>query len=160
TVILLSATLNQAHRQALLGLPASSMAYPLITGAPKGAQAATEIAVPTAVSETVTVGLQPDDSLAIEEALLRAEPGPQVLWIENTVPEAQQRYLQLAARARQLGVECGLLHSRFTFDDRQAIEQKWVDAYGKAGWRDGVRQQHGRILVGTQVLEQSLDIDA
>jgi CRISPR-associated endonuclease/helicase Cas3 len=96
--------------------------------------------------------------LAIDEALERACQGQQVLWIENTVVEAQERYLDLAARAGELGISCGLLHSRFTVDDRQAIESHWVDLFGKAGWSR--RAEQGRILVGTQVLEQSLNIDA
>src|SRR5690625_2585369 len=80
--------------------------------------------------------------------------------IENTVDEAQQRYLDIAARAFGVGIDCGLLHSRFTVEDRQRIEDKWVRLYGKDGHLQGERQQRGRILVGTQVLEQSLDIDA
>jgi CRISPR-associated endonuclease/helicase Cas3 len=95
---------------------------------------------------------------AINEALDRAEQGQQVLWIENTVLEAQQHYRVLAARASEMGVSCGLLHSRYTPDDRQAIEDHWVNQFGKTGWQDRTKQ--GRILVGTQVLEQSLDIDA
>jgi len=81
-----------------------------------------------------------------------------VLWIENTVAEAQERYLDLAARASELGIACGLLHSRFIVDDRQTIETRWVSLFGKPGWPR--RAAQGRILVGTQVLEQSLDIDA
>lgn len=81
-----------------------------------------------------------------------------MLWIENTVQQAQERYLDLAARARELGVDCGLLHSRFTGADRQKIEDCWVSLFGKSGWEN--RRLQGRILVGTQVLEQSLDIDA
>ncbi|MFB8830508.1 hypothetical protein ACE0DR_16960 [Azotobacter sp. CWF10] len=81
-----------------------------------------------------------------------------MLWIENSVAEAQARYLDLAARAAELGIACGLLHSRFTADDRQRLEAHWVGLFGKDGWPQ--RRAHGRILVGTQVLEQSLDIDA
>jgi CRISPR-associated endonuclease/helicase Cas3 len=43
-------------------------------------------------------------------------------------------------------------------NDRARIEAHWVDAFGKPGWHQ--RGDRGRILVGTQVLEQSLDIDA
>lgn len=161
TVIILSATLTQERRQALLNTPTQSMAYPLITSLPHKTQKITEIAPPTTDSQhSVAVLLQENDPLAVEEALIRAEQGQQVLWIENTVNEAQERYLQLAARAQSLGIGCGLLHSRFTFTDRQAIESKWVNLFGKEGWIDNQRQQQGRILIGTQVLEQSLDIDA
>jgi CRISPR-associated endonuclease/helicase Cas3 len=42
--------------------------------------------------------------------------------------------------------------------DREENEKKWVELYGKDNAR--ARKWKGRILVGTQVLEQSLDIDA
>jgi CRISPR-associated endonuclease/helicase Cas3 len=99
-----------------------------------------------------------DEQRTMEEALMRAEQGQQVLWIENTVPEAQERYRQLAARCADMGVACGLMHSRFTAYDRQQIEELWVNLFGKLGWSKRVEQR--RLLIGTQVLEQSLDIDA
>jgi len=157
TVIVLSATLNQSRRSELLDSSVGSHAYPLVSAIPK-CGSLTEVAVPVDAERTVAIKLLPDDALACEEALLRAEQGQQVLWIENTVREAQQRYLDLAARAHDLGVECGLLHSRFTQQDRQTIEEKWVSLFGKEGASS--RGEKGRILVGTQVLEQSLDIDA
>src|SRR5690554_6515001 len=158
TVIILSATLNQERRQQIIDSETSSMAYPLITSLPQQAQAVTEVAIPKGESRQVQIKLQEDDELALEEALKCAEQGQQVLWIENTVKEAQERYIDLAARASELGVACGLLHSRFTLHDRHKIEERWVGLFGKPGWPQ--RQQQGRILVGTQVLEQSLDIDA
>jgi len=157
TVIILSATLNRERREQLLGCQLSSDAYPLITSVPQTSPV-NEISVPASASKQVSVRLLEEWHSAIEEALDRAAHGQQVLWIENTVLEAQQRYLDLAARATDLGVACGLLHSRYTLDDRQAIEDHWVNQFGKAGWK--VRPIQGRILVGTQVLEQSLDIDA
>ncbi|MDX5298260.1 MAG: CRISPR-associated helicase Cas3', partial [Gammaproteobacteria bacterium] len=157
TVIILSATLNQERRSQLIGCELYDSGYPLITACRNGLPVA-EVALPPGRPESVELRLLEDGQLAIEEALARAEQGQQVLWIENTVAEAQQRYLDLAARGYELGVACGLLHSRFTADDRQAIEDHWVNQFGKPGWQQ--RGQQGRILVGTQVLEQSLDIDA
>lgn len=157
TVIILSATLNRDRRQQLIGRGLDSDAYPLITAMPRQ-RPVSELPVPIAGSQTVSVCLLGEEDRAIQESLDRALLGQQVLWIENTVVEAQQRYLDLAARASELGVACGLLHSRFTADDRQQIEDRWVNLFGKRGWSE--RSRHGRILVGTQVLEQSLDIDA
>lgn len=157
TVIILSATLNQSRRSELLGYKLYGTAYPLITAAPAGAQA-DELAVQPPPDRHVTIALQQDEARCVDEALARAADGQQVLWIENTVREAQGRYLDLAARAADLGVDCGLLHSRYTAADRQRLEDRWVDHFGKPGW--GQRAERGRILVGTQVLEQSLDIDA
>jgi CRISPR-associated endonuclease/helicase Cas3 len=157
TVIILSATLNQERRRELVKDDLKEAGYPLITACRNG-WPVTEVALPAGSSDPVDLKLIENDLVAIEEALARAEQGQQVLWIENTVAEAQQRYLDLAARASELGVACGLLHSRFTADDRQAIEDHWVNQFGKPGWE--LRGRQGRILVGTQVLEQSLDIDA
>lgn len=159
TVIILSATLNQERRQLLLGCATTASGYPLITASPGCvASEVNEVQVPVSESRQVNLQIQADEALAVEQALLRAEQGQQVLWIENTVKDAQRRYLDLAARAADLGIACGLLHSRFTLSDRQRNEAQWVELYGKAGWPK--RGDQGRVLVGTQVLEQSLDIDA
>jgi CRISPR-associated endonuclease/helicase Cas3 len=157
TVIILSATLNRDRRQQLLGCELASDAYPLITAVPRNHDL-NELSVPTDGSQMIAVRLLEQNEPAIQEAIERALQGQQVLWIENTVVEAQQRYLDLASRAGELGLACGLLHSRYTADDRKGIEDHWVNLFGKSGWPG--RQQQGRILVGTQVLEQSLDIDA
>lgn len=117
-----------------------------------------EIGVPATEHATLTLYSCSNDESALEEALRRAERGQQVLWIENTVAEAQQRYLDMASRAVEAGCEIGLLHSRFIPQHRNLHEQRWVALYGRAGRSQ--RKQCGRILVGTQVLEQSLDIDA
>ncbi|MDO8714006.1 MAG: CRISPR-associated helicase Cas3' [Polynucleobacter sp.] len=160
TVIILSATLTQERREKLLGLSApcnaSHKPYPLITAQPNHAPLA-EIETAEIPDVTVHIG-HATDLAAIEEALLRAEQGQQVLWIENTVNEAQSVFQLLAARSTGLGIACGLLHSRFIKKDRASNEDVWVRIFGKDGAKE--RAAQGRILVGTQVLEQSLDIDA
>lgn len=157
TVIILSATLTQERRQKLLKTNVTSDAYPLISGLATG-QPLYESPVAVTESRQVNVSIQQDEVVALEEALTRAEMGQQVLWIENTVAEAQEKFALLSARVSGMGVETGLLHSRFTQIHRQQNEQQWVTLFGKDGWED--RKKKGRILVGTQVLEQSLDIDA
>lgn len=157
TVIILSATLTQQRRSALLGKASSKGAYPLIAAVPKDG-CLIEQPVPKIADSTIAIRHCHDDGEAIEEALRRAEQGQQVLWVENTVAEAQQIYQKLSARDCEPKIECGLLHSRFLKIDREQNENHWTTVYGKdSGQR---RQRCGRILVGTQVLEQSLDIDA
>lgn len=160
TVVILSATLNQERRASLLKAKLNCQAYPLITAVKQGqgASFAHEQPVLGPADHSVEVFLLSDDIHAVQEALERAALGQQVLWIENTVQHAQERYLDLAARAGELGVDCGLLHSRFTAAHRQELEDKWVNLFGKQG--QSLRGMSGRILIGTQVLEQSLDIDA
>lgn len=156
TVIILSATLTQERRAKLLGVKPRVDAYPLITAQRNGGDLE-EIEVEAIPDVTVSIAHQTKDN-AIEEALCRAELGQQVLWIENTVSEAQERYKALSARAQNMGVACGLLHSRFTKADRTHNEDIWVTKFGIQGVNQ--REQQGHILIGTQVLEQSLDIDA
>ncbi|WP_342322560.1 CRISPR-associated helicase Cas3' [Kosakonia sp. BYX6] len=157
TVIILSATLSQARREALLQQTTTSAAYPLITAVAEKRELV-EVGVPTVDGKPIALHFCREDKSALDEALMRAAEGQQVLWIENTVAQAQQRYLDIASLAAQAGCETGLLHSRFTPHDRDKNETRWVAQYGRAKWSE--RGHCGRILVGTQVLEQSLDIDA
>jgi CRISPR-associated endonuclease/helicase Cas3 len=133
------------------------LSYPLVSVLTEADEEPREVPVEAPETAGVTIR-RADDNAALEEALKRAEEGQQVLWIENMVDEAQAGYRTLSARAAECGVEAGLLHSRFVQADREINENKWMDLYGAEGrTRRGGR---GRILVGTQVLEQSLDIDA
>lgn len=157
TVIILSATLNHDRRESLVKFPLVKDDYPLITAVPHE-KSPVELSVQQSSSYRIDIHWVEAVSTAIEEVLLRASQGQQVLWIENTVIDAQKHFLDLAARSNELGIACGLLHSRFTVDDRQRIEDHWVKLFGKPCQSE--RNKQGRILVGTQVLEQSLDIDA
>ena len=156
TVIILSATLTAQRRSDLLAVRPTQASYPLISALPNN-QGLTSVSVDPPRDSTVSLE-RSDETAAINEAFERAERGEQVLWIENTVAEAQAMFRVLASRCEGTSVECGLLHSRFTRTDRQGIEDAWVSLLGKAGWER--RAGRGRILIGTQVLEQSLDIDA
>jgi len=164
TVIILSATLTDKQRHSIIGAPIIESeperlfsTYPLISAYPKEG-VLQELKTATSEESKVNIHIPQNDDEAIDEVLKRAERGEQVLWIENTVDEAQKQYCYLAAKAKEMGLDSGLLHSRFLKIDRQNNENKWAGLFGKAG-RDS-RQERGRILVGTQVLEQSLDIDA
>lgn len=156
TVIILSATLTQERRAKLLGIEPQTSTYPLITAQPNAGKLA-EITVEQMPDVLVTIAHR-QEADAMEEALLRAGEGQQILWIENSVKEAQDIYKKLAARSGETNVVCGLLHSRFIKADRVTNENSWVTYFGKDGAK--TRTQQGRILVGTQILEQSLDIDA
>lgn len=163
TVILLSATLRDQQRRELLsalpGLERSQLeggsSYPLVTAWAAGRTA--KVVTPIfKESRRVEVRMISDDA-AYEEACRRAAGRQQVLWVENTVAEAQRTFGILSARSEGR-FDVGLLHSRYTKADRQKKEEKWVSLFGREGWNQ--RTERGRILVGTQVLEQSLDIDA
>jgi CRISPR-associated endonuclease/helicase Cas3 len=77
--------------------------------------------------------------------------GAAVAWIRNTVDDA----IEAAAAIRAHGIPVELLHARFAMGDRLAIEHRVLAALGR-GERPGRR---GFVLIGTQILEQSLDYD-
>ncbi len=83
-----------------------------------------------------------------------------MLWICNTVDAAiaARRSLlsQRQGTVRDGGPIIGLLHSRFPYFRRQQVEGKWLRRLGKGDkWRP-----KGCVLVSTQIVEQSVDIDA
>ena len=159
TVIILSATLQTKAKEELLGLTSASLhseSYPCITR--KIDDSVAEETVPAKLSKRIGIELVHDDSAAVDNAIDKALDGEYVLWIENTVADAQRIYKRFAARCSGLDVRTGLLHSRFTGPDRARKEAEYIGAFGKDGWDK--RGSGGFILVGTQILEQSLDIDA
>ena len=156
TVIILSATLDATRRQELLPGSGQAQDYPLVSTLPSDPDILpVQVGVPDVQPTRRVIIRTNSDDLSTEEAIARARAGQQVLWIENTVRQAQDRFSLLSARAPE--IEIGLLHSRFTPIDRARLEDKWVGLFGRSGWNE---RTHGRILVGTQVLEQSLDLDA
>jgi CRISPR-associated endonuclease/helicase Cas3 len=165
TVIVLSATLTGDRRRELLFAAGSRevdapTAYPLITCARRDAPAI-QIAPENSASKTIHFRAEPmDEDTVIAELITRAEAGQHVLWIRNTVVEAQHAF-RLIRGDTPVGVtsddqiKLGLLHSRFPLNRRQELEAFWLDHLGKE------RPTHGpgSILVATQVVEQSVDID-
>ncbi|MFC4057629.1 CRISPR-associated helicase Cas3' [Planomonospora corallina] len=102
-----------------------------------------------------------DRSAALQNVLTPvADEGGCAAVICNTVAEAQHTYLALRDWIRQRGgaqvPEIRLLHSRFPAYRREEITQEMVGWFGKdaAGHRP-----RAAILVATQVIEQSLDLD-
>lgn len=160
TIIILSATLSNAAKRMLLGANISSSIpnnYPQIVKASINPPAIEAKAIKSNIRKVYVHYMENEDSKAFETAKEKAANGELVLWIENTVAETQDVFKTLAAWGCQNDVEVGLLHSRFTKADRASNEEKWVYEYGAAR-KNTVKA--GKILVGTQVLEQSLDIDA
>ena len=174
--LLMSATLGSAARHAWLspGRPGASDApslnaaivapYPAIS-----TQAADGEGI-TAVGEndrekTVRINaeaLMHDLDAVAERALQAARAGAKVLIVRNTVSVAistQQAVEKLTATgAEDLLFRCQatptLHHGRFAPGDRRLLDQAVEERLGKDRTRGGI------VVVGTQTLEQSLDIDA
>ncbi|MDP1698374.1 MAG: CRISPR-associated helicase/endonuclease Cas3 [Xanthomonadaceae bacterium] len=92
----------------------------------------------------------PDDTL-LTRIVAAAENGALVAVVVNLVDDAQR----LARALRDLtSIEVDIFHARYRFTDRQEKEDAVRDHYGRKAPRTT-----GRILVATQVVEQSLDLD-
>lgn len=165
SAILLSATLPQTMREQLstaflrgLGLPAPELAYPaaypLATHVP-AAQHETPIDTRPEVKRTVKVVRLDSEEQVIARIRQAVEAGQCVCWIRNTVKSARAAYQALL----DSGIDADrltLFHSRFAMIDRQAIENRTLQTFGE---QSTARVRSGRILLATQVVEQSLDLD-
>ncbi|MER6145880.1 CRISPR-associated endonuclease Cas3'' [Streptomyces sparsogenes] len=91
------------------------------------------------------------------EPVLGPEGGCAVV-VCTTVDDAQQTYKELRAHMTRRGLsrsELTLLHARLPGEDREKRAQAIAEQLGRSGDRP-----HRRIVVATQVVEQSLDLDA
>jgi CRISPR-associated endonuclease/helicase Cas3 len=164
-VILLSATLPPNTRRRLLeayagtGLPElSEVGYPSVTTVtPDGTLASVRVApsgAPRVARWRQLVEPVEDagsDSFVDEVARLVREGGCGLV-IRNTVARAQASCVALRDR---LGAEkVTLLHARFMAGDRLERERWLARRFGRSGDRPACH-----VVVGTQVLEQSLDLD-
>jgi len=158
TVIVLSATLSKARRGQIIpiskthGISAAKEPYPLITGRRQG-KPLKPLAVPPPEPKTVDVAFKPVTE-AISLAVDAATRGACVVWVCDTVGSAQQVYAQLKNRST-VGFPIGLLHSHFPFWRRKELEDEWMTRLEKEG-----TTRCGSILVSTQIVEQSVDLDA
>lgn len=160
-VIILSATLPRERREKLLnsyGAAATQLsdAYPLITSVYEDGS----------VKETAVNGsyINKDvewESIAFrghKDAALRAlsaiKDGGCACIIMNTIKDSQEVYAASKEYADS-ETELILFHSRFLAKDRKAIEERCLKAFGKGN----ENRPKKALLVATQVVEQSLDVD-
>ncbi len=166
STILLSATLPRRMRGELVhafhrGLENKdapelkcSKQYPLVTHTP-----ATETETPLDTREQVRRRVSIEALHGEEDVLAQIQRSIQsglcVCWIRNTVKDARQSYqdcLDSGLDARRVH----LFHSRFAVCDRQKLETDILAWFGKDSTAE---HRRGRLLIATQVVEQSLDLD-
>ena len=167
SVILLSATLPHKQRQALLNAYAdgqhwqkatltatSDDAYPLISCMDSQRLREQVIATRDSVKREVkTVFLH--EQAAVEDLLAETVANGQcACWIRNTVKDAIEAYQRITATHPDCKVD--LFHARYALDDRIKIEKRVVERFNKDSTAE---QRHRQILIATQVVEQSLDLD-
>lgn len=162
-VVALSATLPAEKRKDLLkaylkgryGRQAKDFdlqyqeAYPLLTytDGPEVKQLADFEKMPTQTVQVVRTAV--DDQTLINKVLKEINSGGVAGLIVNTVRRAQQLAALLPKDIPKL-----VLHSAFLTPDRSKLEEKLQKLIGKNGQRPDKL-----VVIGTQVLEQSLDID-
>lgn len=166
TVLLLSATLPRDRRSALLasyargagmetpGSSVGSAPYPRIAWAREGSTG--ERSLPPAASRRLVLErvVARNEDVCPPELAARLTAGGCAAAIYNTVKDAQSAYEVLRVNPRTAGIKVALLHARFRRKERRELERDLLDALGP-----DERRPDGLILVATQVVEQSLDID-
>ncbi len=164
SVIMLSATLPFSVREkfckafaAGLDLDGVSLkkrdVFPLLTTVTSEAVREIGVATRNSLVREVAVDLREkiDDVYSLIEQSV-AE-GKCVCWIRNTVADVTASFTELQKR----GVEkLKMFHSRFALNDRLAIEKQVLKQFGKMSTLD---DRQGQVLVASQVVEQSLDLD-
>ena len=91
------------------------------------------------------------NNLVLARIIAAAKAGALVAVVMNLVDDAQ-RLARLLRSKTTINVD--IFHARYRFVDRQRKEETVKENYGRDALRNG-----GRILVATQVIEQSLDLD-
>ena len=173
-VVLLSATLSAKQRGEMVEAYGAvgdesglSAPYPLVTVAEPGKKAWT-IMPSASSSRTLKVeapkGLLGDAKKTAAKAIELVKDGGCCCVILNTVKQAQAVYEELKNLPSN---EKLLFHARFAAADREEITKKVLDLFGKGHW-DGESEERRfvppsrptkYVLVATQVVEQSLDVD-
>ena len=166
SAVLLSATLPQAMKRALLGafaagrkhgLPAlQRQDYPLVSSWSSALAQVIETPLATRpeVRRDVAVRYESDRATLVEEAVAALSAGRCVAWICNTIGDALALREMFGARLPANTIT--LFHARFALGDRLRLEDRVLARFGSESTPD---LRRGQMLIATQVAEQSLDVD-
>lgn len=166
-VIALSATLPPERRRMLIdaynagrhraGATQQSHAYPLLTRTTPSGSCSAQMAASSRRSEVVVDELEGGPVAIADAAAAACTSGGHIAVICNTVSRAQAVFRQLRTTVGS-DHDLVLLHSRFLIPERLARESRLRDELGPApsSPRTATRRL---IVVATQVIEQSLDLD-
>ena len=130
--------------------------FPLLGLHHAGGSVETPVA-PRKPSAPVTLRPVHDAAEVVAQVAAWAREGRCVIWFRNTVDDAIDALNALTPALAEVGAPPPLLfHARFLPGHRSAIERAVLDAFGP---RSSPDKRRGRVLVATQVAEQSLDLD-
>ena len=165
--ILLSATLPSRMKQALLNAYAKgrnrvsapvlhSNAYPLATRWHDEQPVLVEDALASrdCVSRTVQVHYEADLEKVFAHIDVALQQGQCVGWILNTVADAIAAYERVSQTISRKKIT--LFHARLTLRDRLEKEMQVLGLFGEDS---NQKDRQGRLMIATQVAEQSLDLD-
>ncbi|MDW2741850.1 CRISPR-associated helicase Cas3' [Atlantibacter subterraneus] len=167
SAILLSATLSQSQRERLvaafsrgtgksLSAPfLSQHDYPWVTHVASGEIHSSPVATRKEVMRRVAVDWLHSETECITALLDAVAKGECIAWIRNSVDDAVRIYGLLISSGKVNPENVLLFHSRFAFCDRQVIENKTLRWFGK----QECSHRAGKVIIATQVIEQSLDLD-
>lgn len=160
TIIILSATLTTKQKKELLSIDNEnfnlSNDYPLLTFKSKELPLK-EVHSQCSINKKFTIIKSTSYKKSINSAIEKANAGLTVFFIVNTVKRSQDIYKAIANQQDQQNFDLILVNSNFTASDRQNIETKLIENFGK---QQKKQTNKGYIVVATQILEQSLDIDS
>lgn len=167
SVILLSATLPYRFRGELTkafaqgsGLSAPVLneqaTYPWVTQLSKEYFQESPVSTRKSVERRVAVQRLNNEDEAFSLIQQTVEQGECVCWIRNTVKDARNAYQYLQNQSWIEPEKLSLFHSRYAMVDRQVVEAEVLRRFGKTS---KAAERAGQILIATQVVEQSLDLD-
>ncbi|MGB0468230.1 MAG: CRISPR-associated helicase Cas3' [Pontibacterium sp.] len=168
SVILLTATLDLKKRERLCQIWSRqviadninltrSRSFPLATQVVTGHPVSeTPLTSRVDVTRHVAVEFVHSEERVIELIVVAIQENQSVVWVRNSVADAQRAYSLLTERLDE-PEKCSLFHSRFVLRDRQIIEKNVMHTFGKKSTKN---ERAGRVLVATQVFQESLDADA
>lgn len=169
SAILLTATLSQKQRRRLAliwqnaggleGQIPQQMGFPLATKVsldPVVPLLEQPLASRPDVTRDVKVNFIHRFDACIEKIIRAVESNQCVVWVRNSVDDALQAYQTLLSKLEH-SENCVLFHSRFVLQDRKTTEENVLNIFGKNG--DGAIRS-GKVLIATQVFQESLDADA
>ena len=177
-VILLSATLSPSLRKILVGsfqrgrkkaIPnfPSGKGFPLITSVHEDGSIHQRVEPSRRADRDVEISLLKhdwenpvwpsdlDEADVVRSLAVSVQKGATCCWVRNTVAGAQKAYteaLRILPADKVL-----LLHAGLRMHDRRKVETKILKVFGPGGMRDKTRTP--MLVIGTQILEQSLDLD-
>lgn len=161
-VIILSATLPKSMKKSLTAAwdcqntdSVEENRYPLITSISKN-QIAYKNYESERYREIIIKLTEREDERIINSLIEDAKEGRDAAYIVNSVKRCQEIYSKIKElkNERNYDFDLKIFHSRYTFGDRERIEKDVLERFGKSGERN-----KGAIIVATQVIEQSLDLD-